>query len=462
LDIKRHARLHICILGILVGGLVFHLVIAAQAGLRAYEAPWSLSDGPVDGAGPITPTGTDDIWGPEVGPTSIGRSTRLTPLPIPDDQIVANSTIVSDDFNACTLDTSVWTFVDPVGDCTQDMVGTFTEDAWLFISVPVSSSHDLYTDGNFAPRVMQTVSDADFEIETKFESGLSEQYQMQGMLVEQDSDHFLRLEFYSDGSNTKLYVASFEPTSSPLTYTVYYHQPITDTDVAPLYMRVQREGNQWTPYYSYNGDDWISPVTFPYTFTVTKVGTYAANHAEPPEDSPAHTGYIDYFFNTASPIDPEDSDRNTLTVNIVGSGLVSVDPVKSTYNCGDVVTLTATADPGWSFGGWSGDLTGTDNPDTITMDGSKVVTATFTQDEYTLTINIVGQGAVSKEPDPPYYDGDVVTVTATADIAWSFAGWSGDLLGTDNPDTITMDGSKSVTATFTTYRIFLPLVARNY
>jgi len=39
--------------------------------------------------------------------------------------------------------------------------------------------------------------------------------------------------------------------------------------------------------------------------------------------------------------------------------------------------LTAAADPGWVFDSWSGDLTGSANPDTIAMTGNLTVTATF-------------------------------------------------------------------------------------
>ncbi len=141
-------------------------------------------------------------------------------------------------------------------------------------------------------------------------------------------------------------------------------------------------------------------------------------------------------------------DEYTLDVNIVGSGAVAKAPNQTTYHYGDVVTLTATADPGWTFAGWSGGLTG--NPTQVTIRGHTVVTATFTQDEYTLDVNIVGNGAVAKAPNQAtYHYGDVVTLTATADPGWSFAGWSGALSGTTNPANITMNGNKVVTATFT-------------
>ena len=39
--------------------------------------------------------------------------------------------------------------------------------------------------------------------------------------------------------------------------------------------------------------------------------------------------------------------------------------------------LTPTADAGWTFSGWSGDLTGSDDPATVTVHGDMTVTATF-------------------------------------------------------------------------------------
>ena len=67
----------------------------------------------------------------------------------------------------------------------------------------------------------------------------------------------------------------------------------------------------------------------------------------------------------------------TLTVNQDGNGSVAVDPDLPQYNYGEVVTLTATADPDWTFTGWSGDLSGLTNPVNLLMTSDKVVTATF-------------------------------------------------------------------------------------
>jgi hypothetical protein len=191
------------------------------------------------------------------------------------------------------------------------------------------------------------------------------------------------------------------------------------------------------------------------------VGTYAGNAGGSP---PAHTGYIDYFFNTAYPIDPEDGERATLTVDTVGNGSVTRDPDKTNYGCEDV-GLTAHPEACWLFNDWSGDLSGSDNPETISIDGSKLVTATFIADPslYTLAVNTVGDGTVTRDPDQLTYPcGQAVTLTATADTGWFFGGWSGDLSGADNPDTITIQGNQTVTGTFVSHRIYLPFGCKNH
>ena len=142
----------------------------------------------------------------------------------------------------------------------------------------------------------------------------------------------------------------------------------------------------------------------------------------------------------------------TLTTNVVGNGSITLDPPGGTYCEGTVVTLTAAADAGWQFDGWSGDLSGTQNPTTITMGSNKSVTATFSQipvQQYTLTVNTVGQGSVTLNPPGGVYnEGTVVTLTAVPDSGWQFDNWSGDLSGSTNPANITMNANKTVTANF--------------
>ncbi len=84
------------------------------------------------------------------------------------------------------------------------------------------------------------------------------------------------------------------------------------------------------------------------------------------------------------------------------------------------------------------------------MDANKTAIATFTINEYVLTINLIGSGLVAMSPDQATHaHGTSVTLTATPATGYAFTGWSGALTGTANPASITMDADKTVTATFT-------------
>jgi hypothetical protein len=77
--------------------------------------------------------------------------------------------------------------------------------------------------------------------------------------------------------------------------------------------------------------------------------------------------------------DPVSGTNNyTLTTATNGSGTISVNPAGGTYTAGTEVTVMANPASGWQFSGWSGDLSGSTNPMTITMNSNKSITATFT------------------------------------------------------------------------------------
>jgi len=138
----------------------------------------------------------------------------------------------------------------------------------------------------------------------------------------------------------------------------------------------------------------------------------------------------------------------TVTVTPVGSGSVNKDPNQATYTYGTVVTLTANANMGWSFASWSGDASGTSSSTTVSMTSNKAVAATFTQNVYTLTTNLVGSGSVNRNNNGPYHYNDVVQLTAVPSTGWTFDHWDGDLTGSANPATLTITGDMLVTATF--------------
>ena len=74
---------------------------------------------------------------------------------------------------------------------------------------------------------------------------------------------------------------------------------------------------------------------------------------------------------------------------------------------------------------------------------------------YVLTI-ISEHGAILKVPDQTAYEpGSSVTVTASPDTGYTFTGWTGDVVSSDNPLILTMDGNKYLTANYSlnTYTI---------
>ena len=156
---------------------------------------------------------------------------------------------------------------------------------------------------------------------------------------------------------------------------------------------------------------------------------------------------------------------NTLTVSadggagsgkVTGSGISCKPTCSVDYVSGTQVTLTATADPGSLFTGWSGACTGTGECD-VTMDQARSVTATFIP-QHTVTVTTAGSGTVAGPgvSCPPtcsqHYDvGSAVTLTATPDPRSVFTAWSGACAGTGTCD-LTMDADHGVTATFTEVR----------
>ena len=203
--------------------------------------------------------------------------------------------IVSDDFHSSVLNEQLWSFIDPMGDVTFSMTGTQAK-----MSLPADSNHGLWTYVDTAPRLLQPAKDVDFEVEVKFDSPVENLSQSQGVLVLGDSNTFLKFAFHGVGYFTEILATSF--TDHEATMTVF---AAMDNGV-PLYMRIKREGDLWTQSYSYDGDSWTIAGSFNSSLLVNRVGVFAENTVGPATPSPGYTVLIDYFFNTTSPVDPED------------------------------------------------------------------------------------------------------------------------------------------------------------
>jgi uncharacterized repeat protein (TIGR02543 family) len=142
--------------------------------------------------------------------------------------------------------------------------------------------------------------------------------------------------------------------------------------------------------------------------------------------------------------------QNTLTVEIIGYGDVTKTPDKLSYTTGEEVTLTAIPDPGWTFSGWSGLVNSSANPLQININGNSSLIATFTQNEYSLSLSVNpdGKGTIDRNVSGPYVYGQQVVLTAIPEPGWKFTGWSGDVTSPDNPLTVTVTNNLSITAEF--------------
>jgi len=131
-----------------------------------------------------------------------------------------------------------------------------------------------------------------------------------------------------------------------------------------------------------------------------------------------------------------------------------VRPESSTYQNGEVVSVTAIAAEGYQFDYWRGDLSGESDTSRLVMDGNKQVVAHFSRVEavpatYTLRVEVDPSGAGYTRPESgEYASGNVVTITAVAAKGYEFDYWSGHLSGVSDISRLVMDGDKRAIAHF--------------
>ncbi|MEM6672462.1 MAG: DUF1349 domain-containing protein [Planctomycetota bacterium] len=217
----------------------------------------------------------------------------------------AQSGVVSDDFNTPTVD-PIWRYVDPQSDTISSIEGFATTDARLKIEVPGGQSHNLWRNQNFAPRLLQSANNTDFELEVRFESEVQERFQFQGIIVQESFNHFLRFEAYHDGSSVQLFAARVnDPSSASSLY-------LASAATTPGWLRVKRTGDDWTFSTSTDGVNFDEAVQFTYVLGVTEVGIHAGNHdAAGSNTSPAFVALADYFENRDAPLVSEDGPMDT-------------------------------------------------------------------------------------------------------------------------------------------------------
>ncbi len=333
----------------------------------------------------------------------------------------AGAVFVGDDFEGSVL-SPMWSVVDPVGDGSVGVDGLGS----LVLSVPAGVKHDPWVT-NSSVRAVQAAADGDFVAELGFGSVPSLKYQMQGLLVEQDADDWLRFDFYSTGSQLKVFAASTVAGSS----STRLSSTIGAAPGSALFMRVSRGGDVWSMEYSYDGVVWQSAGSFTHPLTMSALGPFVGNAGA----SPAFDAVVDYVANV--PLHQVD-----VSVSGTGTGSVDVSPAGSMFVDGTVVTLTAVADPGSVFVGWSGDVVSTDPSLVVTLSSDLVVDAAF--------------DVAAADVTPPVISG--VTVSAVTDTSATVS-WTTDEPATSavsyGPTVAYEDGTLSDTTLTTSHGVTL-------
>jgi hypothetical protein len=204
--------------------------------------------------------------------------TTLPPSPSSDFQ--------SDDFSSGTLDTGIWTFIDPLGDAGLSLTGTQAE-----IFVP-GTLHDVWVGDNSLPRVRQDIVDGDFAVEVGFDTPELGVHRSQGILIEQDDVNVLRIEFHDLGNGPQLFVASIFGSAG----TVRGSVSVPGNGIGPMFLRVVRAGDDFEVLYSLDGSSFVSALTFNQPMTTNAISVYAGNWSGVDQ-----TVLIDYAFDVANP-----------------------------------------------------------------------------------------------------------------------------------------------------------------
>lgn len=167
------------------------------------------------------------------------------------------------------------------------------------------------------------------------------------------------------------------------------------------------------------------------------------------------------------PFNVDDIDSDPASLNVTGisdnqillpdANIVVASVVGGT---GKERTITLTPD---------NDVSGTATVTVTVSDGTLTATDTFVYTvsswpTFTLTTAVEGGGGgtVVASKESPIDSCNWVVVTATPDPGYQFARWSGDLISTENPDSLHMNGDKAVTAHITQNDVDAPVLTHQF
>ncbi|MDC0283095.1 hypothetical protein OAK69_01160, partial [bacterium] len=213
----------------------------------------------------------------------------------------------------------------------------------------------------------------------------------------------------------------------------------------------------------------------PLSLTMDSAKTIGASFTKDTADTDGDgfSNYDELVTHSTDPADNTSYPTRTLTAEATTNGSITS---TATHKLGATTTVTAEPATGYLFTAWTGANTGTENPLTLTVDVNKTIGASFTKDTAdtdgdgfsnydevvtystdpgdntsyptrTLTAQAATNGSITSTATHKL--STTTTVTAVPATGYLFSAWTGANTGTENPLTLTMDGNKTIGATFT-------------
>ena len=168
----------------------------------------------------------------------------------------------------------LWEVMTPTG-------GTVSvANAHLTINVPGGSNHDTLRPSNQSVRVVQPIGNEAFDVSIKIDSPVTaaEAGTSRGLMVIADPKDFVTFGLMTDGTNISL---TANKVTGGVATTVFNLTSFNDYQ-NPICLRLARNGNDYTAYYSADGTVWTQAASFTDTRVPTLIGPFAGNYSSIP------------------------------------------------------------------------------------------------------------------------------------------------------------------------------------
>lgn len=156
-----------------------------------------------------------------------------------------------------------------------------------------------------------------------------------------------------------------------------------------------------------------------------------------------------------SPNSAGDTPDGSLVLNVTSSSpaaSITRIPDLPFYNQDDIVNVTAAVNPGYTFTGWSGDITSSNPSVSIAMNSSKTIYANFKNSSGKELFSLVessADGDVTLSPEGGVYEsGTIVYAYPRPAYGFTFKNWSGAVNSSEELVSVAINGNVNLKANF--------------